>query len=162
MLLRVLSDAFFLSRPKAGSVAGRLSYLGLIDDDDWFNYPISCHSTRIPVVVYSFVAEADYAALPASRQRNAKSWPIWATPNLSLRCFATTRWPLASRPTRSPSERPPTCACTGSGIGSATCPIHPRSAQRGGLLHEAYSRYLSSRPGPFHRRRPYRRRLYDS
>jgi hypothetical protein len=34
MLLRVLSDASFLSRPKAGSVASGLSYLGLTDDDD--------------------------------------------------------------------------------------------------------------------------------
>jgi hypothetical protein len=65
MLLRVLSDASFLSRPKAGSVAGGLSYLGLIDDDDRVNHPISCHSTRIPVVC-SFVAEAEYAGLYAA------------------------------------------------------------------------------------------------
>ena len=62
MLLHVLSDASFLSRPKAGSVAGGLSYLGLTDDDDWVNHPISCHSTRIPVVC-SFVAKAEYAGL---------------------------------------------------------------------------------------------------
>ncbi len=66
MLLRVLSDASFLSRPKAGSVAGGLSYLGLTNDDDWVNHPISCHSTRIPVVC-SFVAEAEeYAGLYAA------------------------------------------------------------------------------------------------
>jgi hypothetical protein len=65
MLLRVLSDASFLSRPNAGSVAGGLSYLGLTDDDDWVNHPISCHSTRIPVVC-SFVAEAEYAGLYAA------------------------------------------------------------------------------------------------
>ncbi len=51
--------------PKAGSVAGGLSYLGLTDDDDWVNHPISCHSTRIPVVC-SFVAEAEYAGLYAA------------------------------------------------------------------------------------------------
>jgi hypothetical protein len=50
MLLRVLSDASFLSRPNAGSGAGGLSYLGLSDDDDWVNHPISCHS---------FVVEAE-------------------------------------------------------------------------------------------------------
>jgi hypothetical protein len=61
MLLRVLSDASFLSRHNAGSVAGGLSYLGL-DDDDWVNHPISCHSTRISVVC-SFVAETEYAGL---------------------------------------------------------------------------------------------------
>jgi hypothetical protein len=65
MLLRVLSSASFLSRPNAGSVAGGLSYLGLTDDDDWINYPISCHSTRVPVVC-SFVAEADYAGVYAA------------------------------------------------------------------------------------------------
>jgi hypothetical protein len=61
-LLRVLSDASFLSRPNAGSVAGDLSHLGLSDDDGWVNHPISCQSTRIPVVC-SFVAEAEYAGL---------------------------------------------------------------------------------------------------
>jgi hypothetical protein len=65
MLLRFLSDASFLSRPNAGSVAGGLSYLGLTDNDDWVNHPISCHSTRIPVVC-SFVAEAEYAGLYAA------------------------------------------------------------------------------------------------
>jgi hypothetical protein len=65
MLLRVLSDASFLSRPNAGSVTGGLSYLGLTDDDDWINHPISCHSTRIPVAC-SFVAEAEYAGLYAA------------------------------------------------------------------------------------------------
>jgi hypothetical protein len=65
MLLRVLSDASFFSRPKAGSVAGGLSYLGLIDDDDWVNHPISCHCTRIPVVC-SFFAKAEYASLYAA------------------------------------------------------------------------------------------------
>ena len=64
-LLRVLSDASFLSRPKASSVGGGLSYLGLSDDDDWVNHPISCHSTRIPVVCF-FVAEAEYAGLYAA------------------------------------------------------------------------------------------------
>ena len=65
MLLCVLSDASFLSRPNAGSVAGGLSYLGLTDDDDWVNHPTSRHYTRISVVC-SFVAEAEYAGLYAA------------------------------------------------------------------------------------------------
>jgi hypothetical protein len=65
MLLRFLSDASFLSRPNAGSVAGGLSYLGLSDDDDRVNHSISYHSTCIPVVC-SFVAEAEYAGLYAA------------------------------------------------------------------------------------------------
>jgi hypothetical protein len=62
MLLRVLLDASFLSRPNTCSVAEGLSYLGLTDDDDWVNHPISYHSTCIPVVC-SFVAEAKYAGI---------------------------------------------------------------------------------------------------
>ncbi len=65
MLLRVLSDASFLSRPNSGSVAGGLSYLGLTGEDDWVNHPISCHSTRIHVVC-SFIAEAENAGLYAT------------------------------------------------------------------------------------------------
>jgi hypothetical protein len=123
MLLRVLSDASFLSRPNAGSVAGGLSYLGLTDDDDWVNHPISCHSTRIPVVC-SFVAEVEYVDLYAAARiatEERKSWPTWATPNPPPRCSATTRWPSALLPTRCHSgcARPPTCACIGSGTESA-------------------------------------------
>ncbi len=47
MVLRVLSNAFFLYRPQAGSVAGGTSFLGLAAADDWCNHPISSHSTRI-------------------------------------------------------------------------------------------------------------------
>jgi hypothetical protein len=65
MVLRVLSDASYLSRPKAGSVAGSHHFLGHPDDDDFFNHPISNHSTRIPVVC-SFVAEAEYAGVYAA------------------------------------------------------------------------------------------------
>ena len=65
MILRVLSDASYLSRPKAGSVAGSHHFLGHRDDDEFLNHPISNHSTRIPVVC-SFVAEAEYAGLYAA------------------------------------------------------------------------------------------------
>ncbi len=63
MLLRVLSDASFLSHPNTNSVAGGLSYLGLTDGDDWVNNPIYRHFTRI-LVVYSFVAEAERVRQP--------------------------------------------------------------------------------------------------
>jgi hypothetical protein len=65
MILRSLSDASYLSRPRAGSVAGGHSILGDNDDNAPLNHPISAHSTRIPVVC-SFVAEAEYAALFAA------------------------------------------------------------------------------------------------
>jgi hypothetical protein len=65
MILRVLSDASYLSHPKAGSVAGSHHFLGHHDDDEFLNHPISNHSTRIPVVC-SFVAEAEYAGLYAA------------------------------------------------------------------------------------------------
>ncbi len=69
MILRIHSDASYLSRPNAGSVAGSFHYLGssysfrpTLPDDSLINHPVSVHSTNIPVVV-SFVAEAEYAAL---------------------------------------------------------------------------------------------------
>jgi hypothetical protein len=119
MLLRVLSDASFLSRPNAGSVDYGLSYLGLIEDDDLFNHPISCHSTRIPVEC-SFVVEAEYADLGAATRIATEERKFLANmshpqpANPQTRCFATTRWLLASLPTpnRSGSPRPLTCACT--------------------------------------------------
>jgi hypothetical protein len=72
MILRIHSDASYLSRPRAGSVAGSFHWLGSAYtfvphtiDTTPINHPISAHSTRIPVVV-SFVAEAEYAALFAA------------------------------------------------------------------------------------------------
>jgi hypothetical protein len=65
MILRCLSDASYLSRPSAGSVAGSTHFLGDLSDTAPLNHPISSHSTRIPVVC-SFVAEAEYAGAFAS------------------------------------------------------------------------------------------------
>jgi hypothetical protein len=65
MVLLSLSDASYLSRPRAGSVAGSHFILGDHCDDAPLNHPISTHSTRIPVVC-SFVAEAEYAGLFAA------------------------------------------------------------------------------------------------
>ena len=41
MVLRSLSDASYLSRPRAGSVAGGHKFLGDFDDDASINHPIS-------------------------------------------------------------------------------------------------------------------------
>jgi hypothetical protein len=65
MVLHVLSDASFLSRPIAGSVAGNFRYLGNVADDGFINHPIAAHSTRIPVVCSS-VAEAETAGVFAA------------------------------------------------------------------------------------------------
>jgi hypothetical protein len=62
MILRSFSDASFLSRPRAGSVAGSHHFLGDHSDDAPLNHPISSHCTRIPVVC-AFVAEAEYAGV---------------------------------------------------------------------------------------------------
>jgi hypothetical protein len=70
IILRIHSDASYLSRPRAGSVIGSFRYLGYFysfnphADDIPINHPVSVHSTKIPVVV-SFVAEAKYASLYA-------------------------------------------------------------------------------------------------
>jgi hypothetical protein len=62
MILDVLTDASYLSRPKAGSVAGSFHHLARVHDPDFFNFnvPTSVHSTRIPVVCSS-VQEAEHA-----------------------------------------------------------------------------------------------------
>ncbi len=65
MMLRCYSDASYLSRPRPGSVAGGHHFLGDFSDEATPNHPISTHCTRIPVV-FSFVAEAEYADTFAS------------------------------------------------------------------------------------------------
>ena len=60
MILDVFTDASYLSRPKAGSVAGSFHHLARVHDPDFINAPISVHSTRIPVVCSS-VQEAEHA-----------------------------------------------------------------------------------------------------
>jgi hypothetical protein len=60
MLLDILTDASYLSRPKAGSVAGSFHHLARSNDPDFINAPISVHSTGIPIVCSS-VQEAEYA-----------------------------------------------------------------------------------------------------
>jgi hypothetical protein len=65
MMLRCYSDASYLSRPRAGSVAGGHHFLGDFSDNSPPNHPISTHCTRIPVVC-SFVVEAEYAGTFAS------------------------------------------------------------------------------------------------
>jgi hypothetical protein len=67
MILRVLSDASYLSRPNAGSVVGSFHFLGSSLSDSWINHPISAHSTNIPVEC-SFVAESEYAGVFAAAQ----------------------------------------------------------------------------------------------
>ena len=61
MRLFIQSDASYLSRPKARSVAGGIFYLGN-DNASEINVPCLALSTIVPVVVSS-VAEAEYAAL---------------------------------------------------------------------------------------------------
>jgi hypothetical protein len=76
MLLRVHSDASYLSRPKSGSVAGGFHFLG-DEDPRLLNAPILCHSTRIPVVVAA-VSEAEYAGVFANAQLAADERTILA------------------------------------------------------------------------------------
>ncbi len=74
MILTVFSDASYLSRSRARSVAGSYHHLGLGggslsgNPDDhlaFVNGPISCHSNVIPVVC-SAVQEAEFAGLFAA------------------------------------------------------------------------------------------------
>ena len=62
MTLFIQSDASYLSRPQARSVAGGVFYLGNSQNPTNINGPCLALSTIIPVVVSS-VAEAEYAAV---------------------------------------------------------------------------------------------------
>jgi hypothetical protein len=73
------SDASFLTRSEARSVAGGFSYLSNKNDLTFINGPISCHSSIIGTVVSS-VAEAEYAALFI----NAKTYGTWFRQVLSV------------------------------------------------------------------------------
>ena len=77
MLLRVESDASYLSRPNSGSVAGGFHYLGT-SDPDFRNAPILCISPLIPVVVAA-VSEAEYAAVFGNAQVAADERSILAS-----------------------------------------------------------------------------------
>jgi len=65
MFLKPLTDASFNSRPKGASTAGSFHFLGVASDPSFYNAPISCHSTRIPVVCSS-VMEAEYGGIYAA------------------------------------------------------------------------------------------------
>ena len=69
MLLRIHSDASYLSRPKSGSVAGGFHFLGN-ENVLTLNAPILCHSTLIPVVCAA-ISEAEYAGAFSNAQLGA-------------------------------------------------------------------------------------------
>jgi hypothetical protein len=61
LILRVHSDASYLNRPKSGSTAGGFHYLGTADPD-FFNGPVFCHCTRMPVICQA-VSESEHAGV---------------------------------------------------------------------------------------------------
>jgi hypothetical protein len=66
MILRIHSDGSHLSRPKSGSVAGGIHYMGT-SDPLYLNAAIHVHSTLIPVVTAA-VSETEYAGVFANGQ----------------------------------------------------------------------------------------------
>ena len=66
MILRIHSDGSHLSRPKSGSVAGGIHYMGT-SDPLFINAAIHVHSTLIPVVTAA-VSETEYAGVFANGQ----------------------------------------------------------------------------------------------
>jgi hypothetical protein len=60
MLLDILTDASYLSRPKAGSVGGSFHHLTRDNDPDFVNALILVHSMGIPIICSS-IQEAEYA-----------------------------------------------------------------------------------------------------
>jgi hypothetical protein len=65
MILDVLLDASFLSRPNATSVFDSFHHLCRVKDPTFVSAPISTHSNRIPVICSS-AQEAEYAGTFAS------------------------------------------------------------------------------------------------
>ena len=61
MILRIHSGASYLNRAKSGSTAGGCHYLGTTDPD-FFNGPVFCHCTCIPVI-YQAVSECEHAGV---------------------------------------------------------------------------------------------------
>jgi hypothetical protein len=61
MTLRIHSGASYLNRPKCGSTAGGFHYLGTTDPD-FFNGPVFCHCTRMPVICQA-VSESEHAGV---------------------------------------------------------------------------------------------------
>jgi hypothetical protein len=101
MTLDVLTDASFLSRPNAGSVAGSHHHLARSNDPAFFNAPISVHSTRIPVVCSS-VQEAEYggtfaAAKIADQERQVLSDLGYPQPPTTIHCDNEVAVGLANR-----------------------------------------------------------------
>ena len=70
MILHIQSDASYLSRPEARSVAGGIFYVGNHDEPTKINGAIHATSSIIPAVVAS-VAEAEYAELFHNGQEGA-------------------------------------------------------------------------------------------
>lgn len=70
MTLHIQSDASYLSRPGARSVAGGIFYVGIRDQPTVINGVIHAISSIIPAVVTS-VAEAEYTALFLNGQEAA-------------------------------------------------------------------------------------------
>jgi hypothetical protein len=70
MILHIQSDASYLSRSGARSVAGGIFYMGNRDQPTGINGAINAISSIIPAVVAS-VAEAEYAALFINGQEGA-------------------------------------------------------------------------------------------
>jgi hypothetical protein len=101
MTLDVLTDASYLSRPNAGSVAGSFHHLARCNDPTFFNAPISVHSTRIPVVCSS-VQEAEYggtfaAAKIADLERQVLSDFGYPQPPTTIHCDNEVAVGLANR-----------------------------------------------------------------
>ncbi len=121
MILQVMSDASYLSRPQAGSVAGDFHHLGIPGDPSFVNAPISIASTRIPIVCSS-VQEAEWfgtfgAARTAITERQTLTdHRPWLPPAADAHsCIATTKSLSASptRPSRPSCPKLATCGCTG-------------------------------------------------
>jgi hypothetical protein len=108
MVLRSLSDASYLSRPRAGSVAGSHHFLGDADDNAPLNhrtqFPPTPRVSRSSTPLWQRSSTLVSSPSPESPRMNVRFWSTWGTPNLQHRYFATIKSPSVSQPTPSISR----------------------------------------------------------
>jgi hypothetical protein len=123
MRLFIQSDASYLSRPKARSLAGGIFYLGNNNQPTTINGPCLTLSTIIPVVVSS-VAEAEYAAVFMNAKEGASLRTIlhslgYPQPTTDILCDNKCAVGLASDTVTPKKTNQSICSFTGSEIESA-------------------------------------------
>ncbi len=146
MTLDVLTDASYLSRPNAGSVAGSFHHLARCNDSTFFNAPSPFTPRVSPWCALPFRKRSMGARLPLQRSRtsSAKFSRTSATLSLSRRFIAIMKSPCAlpAGPSSPRCRSRATCASTGFRTGSSV-------ASSGSSTFLAFGTWLIFSPSRF-------------